>query len=66
MSGACNYEEHCIATKNEERRLVELEKGQQYERSRQKDQLDTLLAVLVWDLVEALMLNKLVNPGSSH
>ena len=36
MSGAHNYEELCIAAKNEERRLAELEKQQQYERSRQR------------------------------
>ena len=36
MSGARNYEELCIAAKNEEGRLVELEKRQQYERSRQR------------------------------
>ena len=35
VSGARNYEELCIAAKNEERRLAELEKRQQYERSRQ-------------------------------
>ena len=28
--------------------------------------LDIQLAILVWDLVKALMLNKLVNPTSSH
>ena len=36
MSGARNYEELCIAAKNEEMRLAELEKRQQYERSRQR------------------------------
>ena len=35
VSGARNYEELCIAAKNEESRLAELEKRQQYERSRQ-------------------------------
>ena len=37
VSGARNYEEICIAAKNEEGRLVELEKRQQYERSRKRN-----------------------------
>ena len=35
VSGAHNYEELCIVAKNEGRRLAELEKRQQYDRSRQ-------------------------------
>ena len=36
VSRACNYDELCIAAKNEEKRLAELEKQQQYGRSQSR------------------------------
>ena len=59
-----NYEELCIAAKNEEKKMAELKKQQQFERSRQI--VPAKYSTRSSSLESSLNTNKLVNPASNH
>ena len=64
MSGARNYEELCIAAKNEEKKMAELKKQQHYERSRQI--VPAKYSTRSSSLESSWSTDKLVNPTSNH